>query len=145
MAQIWDPKWLNVSVSIKQVRGQIDAAVEKFTNDLATLEKLPQFSFEATEVYKTCLDINKAIAEGQRLADIQRRKEEQAKAAAEVNTHTEAPKEEPKQEPQQEPQDDFIPSLEPVRGLLVQVPESKLMQIIEMLEHEGCIVKEVEP
>lgn len=141
LVQIWDPKWLNVSVSIKQVRGQIDAAVEKIMNDLATLEKLPQFSFEATEVYKTCLDINKAIAEGQRLADIQRRKEEQAKADANTQAQTEAPKE----EPQQEPQADFIPSFEPVRGLLVQVPESKLIAIIEMLEYEGCIVKEVEP
>lgn len=48
------------------------------------MSKLAEFSFEAIEEYKTSLDINRAIAEGQRLADIQRRKEEAAKAKAEA-------------------------------------------------------------
>lgn len=44
-------------------------------NDVLTISQLPEFSFEAMEVYKATLDINKAIAEGMRLADIQKRKE----------------------------------------------------------------------
>ena len=51
------------------------------TVNLATLAKLPDFAFESIEVYKDTLDINKAIQEGQRLADIQRRKAEAERAA----------------------------------------------------------------
>ena len=68
---------------------------------LDTLSDLPEFGFEATEVYKTTLDMNKALNEGRRLAEIQKRKQEQeAQAEAEA-----AKAEEPKPEP---PKPDFI-------------------------------------
>ena len=55
---------------------------------------LPEFGFEATEVYKVTLDINKAVNEGKRLAEIQKRKEEQErlKAEAEARVQEEKPK-----------------------------------------------------
>ena len=56
-------------------------------NDIATINNLPEFSFEAREVYVKTLDIAKAIKEGQRLAEIQKRKnayeEEQQKKVEE--------------------------------------------------------------
>ena len=74
--QIFDQRWLNVTFSLKKVQEAIDARLEQINADVKTLEALPEFSFEAVEVYKQSLDINRAIAEGQRLADIQKRKAE---------------------------------------------------------------------
>lgn len=82
---IFDQKWLNTTFSMKKVQEAIDGQLAQIEADLKTLEALPEFSFEAVETYKQTLDINKAISEGQRLADIQRRKAEAeaAKAAEE--------------------------------------------------------------
>ena len=78
--QIWDDKWLNASVSMKKVQEEISDRLTTIQNEIRTLEQLPEFSFEAVEVYKQTLNINKAISEGQRLADIQKRKAEAAAA-----------------------------------------------------------------
>lgn len=74
--QINDPKWLNASVSMKKVKEAMEENLNQIADDMKTLENLPEFSFEAVEVYKQTLDMNKAISEGQRLADIQKRKAE---------------------------------------------------------------------
>lgn len=81
--QIFDDRWLNASTSMKSIKDNIDEWINRINGELTTLESLPQFSFEATEEYKRTLDINKAIAEGKRLADIQKRKEEQERLKAE--------------------------------------------------------------
>lgn len=81
--QIFDEKWLNASVSMKSIQEKIDSRLEQIANDLATLENLPEFSFEAIEVYKSTLDLTKAINEGQRLADMAKRKAEAEKLKAE--------------------------------------------------------------
>lgn len=74
--KIFNDRWLNVTFTLKKVQEEIKARIEQFNADLAALDKLPEFSFEAVEVYKQTLDMNRAIAEGQRLADIQKRKQE---------------------------------------------------------------------
>lgn len=81
---IFQDKWLNSSYSMTQIKKDIDSKVGQINYDMETLEMLPEYSFEAVEVYKTTLDMNKAIAEGQRLADIQKRKEEAEKAEKEL-------------------------------------------------------------
>ena len=68
--QIFDEKWLNASVSMKSIQEAITAKIAQVSNDLDTLQNLPEFGFEATEVYKTTLDLNRALNEGKRLADI---------------------------------------------------------------------------
>lgn len=90
LPMIWDEKWLNTSVSMKSIQDAIDTRIEGINGDLATLSDLPEFAFEAIETYKTTLDLNKSIAEGRRLSEIQKRKaeqerikEEQEKARAE--------------------------------------------------------------
>ncbi|NCE98436.1 DUF1351 domain-containing protein [Emergencia sp. 1XD21-10] len=80
--QISDPRWLNATFAMKKVIEAIEEKIGSIKADLETLNNLPEFSFEAIEEYKRTLDINKAIAEGQRLVDIQKRKE--AAAAKEV-------------------------------------------------------------
>lgn len=83
---IFDNRWLNVTFSLKQVQDAITERLAQINTELTTLNSLTEFAFEAVEVYKNTLDVNRAIAEGQRLADIQKRKQEDAmrKAAAEA-------------------------------------------------------------
>lgn len=102
--QIFDDKWLNASVKMSAIVVSIRDTIDRIKNDLVTLASLPNFGFEATEVYKSTLDINRAIQEGRRLEEIQRRKEEaerlraeaeaRAKAEAEARAQEEADQEE---------------------------------------------------
>lgn len=96
LSQIWDDRWLNKTVSIATAKTDIKDAICRISDDLDTLSDLPEFGFEATEVYKTTLDMNKALNEGRRLAEIQKRKQEQ-EAQAKAQAEAEAAKaEEPK-------------------------------------------------
>lgn len=88
--KIFDDRWLNASTSMKSIKDNIDRWINRVNSELKTLEALPQFGFESTEEYKRTLDINKAIAEGQRLADIQKRKEEQERLKAEQEAKRQA-------------------------------------------------------
>lgn len=86
LEKIWDPKWLNASVSMKSIEEQMRSRMYEIGDDVLTLHNLPEFGFEATEVYKQTLDINKAIKEAQRMAEITKAKadaEAKKKAAEE--------------------------------------------------------------
>ncbi len=74
--RIFNEKWLNTSVKMSAIQDEINAKLEQIQNDLNTLSKLPEFAFEATEEYKRTLDVNRAISEGSRLAEIAKRKAE---------------------------------------------------------------------
>lgn len=118
LEQIYDPKWLNKSVSLKSIEEELTNTVYRIGHDVTTINSLKEYSFEALEHYKKTLDLAGAIAEGQRLADIQKRKleheselkareelakkqaEEKAKAEAEANLHEES-EEVSQEEPQQ--------------------------------------------
>ena len=82
--KIFNEKWLNATVSMAAITTEIEARLTQIETDLATLQKLPEFSFEAIEIYKDTLNINKAIAEGQRLADIAKRKAEAKTETAKI-------------------------------------------------------------
>ena len=73
---IYNDRWLNVTYSLKQIGQEISNAIIKVNNDLLTLREMHEFSFEAIEEYKRTLDINKAITEGVRLSEMQKRKQE---------------------------------------------------------------------
>lgn len=90
--QIFDKRWLNASFSLKNVQEAIEERLIQIEADVATISSLPEFSFEAVECYKQTLDMNRAIAEGQRLADIQKRKAEAAAAAEAARLAAEAEK-----------------------------------------------------
>lgn len=118
LEQIFDPKWLNKSVSLKSIEEELTNTVYRIGHDVTTINSLKEYSFEALEHYKKTLDLAGAIAEGQRLADIQKRKleheaevkareelakkqaEERAKAETEANLHEES-EEVSEEEPQQ--------------------------------------------
>lgn len=80
LGQIFNEKWLNASVNIRAVCSEINARIDQIEKDLLTLAEMPEFAFEATEVYKHTLDLNKAIAEGKKLVEMQERKAEAEKA-----------------------------------------------------------------
>ena len=77
LEQIFNEKWLNASVSEKQIWDEIDARIKQIEADIFALQNLPKYSFEAIEVYKTSLNLVQAMQEGKRLAEIQKKKAEQ--------------------------------------------------------------------
>lgn len=95
---IFDKRWLNTTFSLKKVKETIDERLSKIKEDIEALERLPEFSFEALENYKQTMDVAQAIAEGQRLADIQRRKLEAEAAKAEAEAKAKAAREEAKRQ-----------------------------------------------
>lgn len=115
--QIFDQKWLNASVSMKTVQTQIDELLAKIDSDLATLENLPEFSFEAKAVYKTTLDLGKAIQEGHRLSEIQKQKAEEERIAAERKAEQERLKAEAEMARHMNPPEEPVPTkpVEPQR------------------------------
>lgn len=83
LERVMDPKWLNATVSIKSVQEAINNILAKYAENIATLQNLPDFSFEAIEVYKSTLDFTSAVREVKRLYDLQERKAEAERQAAE--------------------------------------------------------------
>jgi len=83
IANIMSEKWLNASVTMKSVQDEIVSRLEQIDTDIATLSNLPEFGFEATEVYKTTLDMNKAISEAQKMSQIAKAKAEAERMKAE--------------------------------------------------------------
>lgn len=93
LAMIENAKWLNASVSMKSIQEEISAKVEQIKNDLATLQNLPEFGFEAVEIYKSTLDVNRALNEAQKMSQIAKAKAEhetEEKARAEERARLEA-------------------------------------------------------
>mgnify|MGYP004458517895 CR=1 FL=1 len=86
LEKIWDPKWLNSSTSMKSIEDQMKSKMYEIGNGVLTLSQLPEFGFEATEVFKETLDINKAISEAKRMSEI-------AKAKAEAEARRKAAEE----------------------------------------------------
>ena len=73
---VFQEKFLNASCSIKNIIQYFEDDINRFTRDLETLAALPEFGYEAKMVYLSTHDINKALAEGQRMAQVQKQKEE---------------------------------------------------------------------
>lgn len=98
LEKIWDPKWLNASTSMKSIEDQMRSKMYEIGNGVLTLSQLPEFGFEATEVFKETLDINKAISEAKRMSEI-------AKAKAEAEARRKAEEEARKAEEERKAQE----------------------------------------
>lgn len=77
LESIFNEKWLNATVSLKKVTEEITSAINKTKDDLQTLENLPEYSFEAIEMYKTNLNINQALNQARYLVELAKRKAEE--------------------------------------------------------------------
>lgn len=88
LPMIWDEKWLNASVSMKSIEEKMRARLNEISTAVFTLNKLPEFVFEALELYKETLDLPKAIEKAQHMSEIAKKKaqyeaEEKARREAE--------------------------------------------------------------
>ena len=138
--RIFDEKWLNATVSMPVIHDTITTRIRLIRQDLNTLSTMP-FAFEATEAYKTSLDLNSAIAEGQRLEAIQKAKEEAQRKAEEAKAAAEQVKEEPKEEPKvEEPVSVPQTQVEEKKGtyaLAFQIEPSKLPMVKQFFRENG--------
>lgn len=93
--QIFDERWLNVSVSVKNIETQIKNAREQIDKDLEMLRALPDFAFEAEQIYKRTFNVQKAITEAKTAYELQKAKEkyeaEQKQALEEQKNQDEQP------------------------------------------------------
>lgn len=76
LEMIWEEKWLNASVSMKSIEEKMRDRMYQISTDLLTLNRLSEYAFEAVAVYKETLDMNRSIAEAQRMSDIAKQKAE---------------------------------------------------------------------
>lgn len=76
LPMIWDEKWLNASVSMKSIEDKMRDRMYQISTDMLTLNRLSEYAFEAVAVYKETLDMNRSIAEAQRMSDIAKQKAE---------------------------------------------------------------------
>ena len=74
LEKIYNDKWDNKSVTDKAIATEITDICEKAIKDLEVIAKMPNYSFEATESYKESLDLNKALEEGEKIAEITSKK-----------------------------------------------------------------------
>ncbi len=97
--QIFSEKWLNASMSMSSIKKEIKAKLDEVKSAIEILDGLNEYAFEAKDVYKKTLDIALAVAEANRLTELNKRKAEEEKRKAELKSQTEAKKTEEKQEP----------------------------------------------
>lgn len=145
LEKIWDPKWLNASTSMKSIEEQMRSRMYQIGDDVLTLHNLPEFGFEAIEVYKQTLDINKAIKEAQRMAEIAKAKAEaeaKKKAAEEARKAEEERKAKEIKEEQTviapaEPNEQAVTPSEPVQSA-DSTPERMLVRFEVLLTTEDA-------
>lgn len=133
--QIWDPKWLNATVSFSKVSEEIHNKIVSIHNQLAMLKQLPEFSFEAVTVYKETLDVTRAVNEAKRMSDIQKAKAEaEAKRRAEEEM-AKATVDETAQEPT------LLDELDQAQGQSEEVVKAEVIQeeIKEWISFKACM------
>ena len=74
--RIFNEKWLNASVSMAQVKADLEAFRDKHTADVEAIRALSDYSEEAFECYKLTLDLGKALTKANELVQIAKRAEE---------------------------------------------------------------------
>lgn len=88
--QIFNERWLLASVSMRQVQDGIEGWLNEIKTNLDIIANLPEFAFEATEIYKSTLDVQKALNEGKRLSEMIKRKQEQERLQKEAEERAKA-------------------------------------------------------
>lgn len=109
---LFNSKWLNASTSMKAIEEEITTTLERINSDLDAIAKLPEYSFEALEEYKSTLHLGKAVVKANML-------KEQAFRKAEYEA-AQAKKREEKGQPQPQP----APVIEAVPEEVPETPKS---------------------
>nr|DAG29318.1 MAG TPA: Protein of unknown function (DUF1351) [Caudoviricetes sp.] len=86
--------WLLKSCSMSKVKACMEEIIATSNRDIATLERLPEYSFEAVVAYKKNRKLDEAITEATKLTNLRKMKEAQEegrrKKAAEETTQKQA-------------------------------------------------------
>lgn len=127
LEMIFDSKWLNASVALSKVKEEINFAADNFKANIQILENLPEFAFEAKQTYISTLDLQKAIAEANRLAEMAKKKaaaEELKKALEEEKAEAAKRAAEEAQVVEEVPEEKVV--------IEIKVPEEKQMLYIRI-------------
>ena len=103
---LFNPKWLNASTSMKAVEEEIMTILERINSDLDAIAKLPEYSFEALEEYKSTLHLGKAVVKANSLKEQAIRKAEYEAAQAKKREEKGQP------QPQTAPAYEAVPDVE---------------------------------
>lgn len=82
--QVWNEKWLNVTYKTGQIEKDFAEIVARIKSDMEMLGRLPEYSFEAQEMYKQTLNVNDALWQADHLKQLAEAKR-QAEEAATIN------------------------------------------------------------
>ena len=83
--KIFNPKWLNASVSMKQIEDSLRETKEEIIRNCQTLATLPSYSHEAVIYYQRTLDVTGALAKVRELTEIEEAKKKMLANMAEYN------------------------------------------------------------
>lgn len=131
-SNIWNPKWLNASYSMKQIEDDMKNQLEIIGNEIAVLGRLQDYSFEAIACYKDTLSLSAAMQYADDLKAIAEAKAKQQEKPQNDDTEGFMPK------PITLPTEEEKP--EPARSWLafkVNVTMEEAMQLAEFMRANG--------
>lgn len=83
LEKIWDDSWLNSTVSLSRVKEDFKTVAFRSEKEMQTLSELPEYSFEAKEIYKKTLSLAQAMDKATECARIAKAKKAAAEKAIE--------------------------------------------------------------
>lgn len=127
LEKVYNQKWENKTATDKTIATEITAVFDKAVKDLEIISKMPNYSFEAKEAYKASLDLNKALAEGERIAQVQEAKRQEALRKAQEEIEARKHIEELNQLPKVETEvtSKYLPEAEPTFEVAFKVRITK--------------------
>ena len=84
LEDVFEDRMLNVSYGMNHVKQKMLDDIKRFNRDMETLAALPEYGFEAQQEYIRNHDLNKALAEGRRMAQIVKAKAEREEAMRKI-------------------------------------------------------------
>ena len=123
LEQIWDDKWLNVSVSMNDIIKAIDEKISHINANLGVIANLPEFAFEAEELYKQTLDFKGAVEKAKQMSDIQKRKAAEAERKAQEQAQREQQEQGEKVLPKEEQNGAEEATKQPLNGVEKEQPK----------------------
>ena len=83
LEKVWDESWLNSSVSLARIKDCLKDIAFRDEKAVAMIKELPEFSFEALEYYKKCLDVTQAMEKATEYSRMEKAKKAAAEKAIE--------------------------------------------------------------
>lgn len=144
LSLIFNDKWLNKTVSLKKVREEMTASLNKINSDLETLKSFSDDYDVLATRYKENLDLNATVAFANKLkAQREANKDKEPAQHVDATPQTEQPKQEPVSEPAEQPSaphkvDDAIDAFADALGQGVDEPEKKTLMLQISATKDDC-------